>query len=120
MSPIPSAEWPFLTTCLYRPWSRKEVDRLSCLHFLMPKQGWRGRWGEGIVARKNCFFFFFFVLTNVRYPHVCVFGHVLLELAWRRTALLTLVALSLTYREHTCKKNRAFEPYPKGVLSRKH
>lgn len=77
MSPVPSAEWPFLTTCLYRPWSRKEADRLSCLHFLMPKQGW----GGGVVARKY-FFFFFFVLTNVRHPHLCVFGHVLLELAW--------------------------------------
>lgn len=48
MSPIPSAEWPFLTTCLHRPRSRKEVDRLSCLHFLMPKQGWEVR----VVARK--------------------------------------------------------------------
>lgn len=47
----------------------------------MPKQGW-GWWG--VVARKDYFFliFYFFVLTNVRHPHVCVFGHVLLELAW--------------------------------------
>lgn len=28
--------------------------------------------GEGIVARKYCFGFFF--LTNVRHPLVCVFG----------------------------------------------
>lgn len=80
MSLIPSAEWPFLATCLYRPWSRKEVDRLSCLHFLMPKQGLGG---EVRGSGKNIMLFFFlFVLTNVRHLHTCLFDHVLLELTW--------------------------------------
>lgn len=40
------------------------------------------RLGGGGSGKKILFFFFFFVLTNVRHPHLCVFGHVLLELAW--------------------------------------
>lgn len=80
MSPIPSAEWPFLTTCLFRLWSRKEVDRvLSAFPHAQTRLGVVG--GSG---KKKLLFliFYFFVLTNVRHPHVCVFGHVLLELAW--------------------------------------
>lgn len=56
------------------------MDRLSCLHFLMPKQGWGG---EVRGCGKNIMLFFFlFVLINVRHLHICMFDHVLLELAW--------------------------------------
>lgn len=36
--------------------------------------------GDGGSGKK--ILIFFSSLTNVRHPHVCVFGHVLLELAW--------------------------------------
>lgn len=38
--------------------------------------------GKKILLYLIFLFFIFFVLTNVRHPHVCMFGHVLLELAW--------------------------------------
>lgn len=73
MSPVPSAEWPLLTTCLYRPWSRKEVDRLSLSTFPCVQTG------LGWVETRKCWFFF---LTNVEASTRVLFSRVLLDLAW--------------------------------------
>lgn len=71
MSPVLSPECPFLTSCLYRPQSRKEAERLSLFTFPQLQTGF-GR----VVTGK-----YWFLLLMWRNPQKFVFSHVLLDLA---------------------------------------
>lgn len=72
MSPVLSPEWPFLTTCLCRPQSRKEAERLSLFTFPQLQTGF----GRVVTGRCCC------LLLVWRNPQKLVSSHVLLDLAW--------------------------------------